>query len=287
MRIILYLDIVFFINFVADLYSLLLAGFFLKQQIRWFRLFGGAMFGTGMLLPFVLYPERLMGLEGIFWSAGISMGAVWIALGRKGGLVKKWTLTTTILILLGGLMNVLRNHWNLEGGSLGVWTLFFACCGTAIWIVLWNMQDVLHKRKQLYPFQIKRGNVKMKGTFLLDTGNMLRDGLFGKPVVVLSSRFLNTIFTAEEKQFIQLYQEKGYMDYQYLVSMETQKSLCFHEIAYQSVGNPSGKLLCFLADEIILLQNKRVLQRQPVAMGAELLFEKADYDGLLFGDGWE
>lgn len=287
MHIILYLDIYFILNFVVDLYGLTLAGYIMKQRLKVFRLFGGAIFGAGMLLPFMMYPESLSGIKGLFWTAGISMGAVWIALGRKGGLVRKWVLATTILIGLGGIMNCLQMRWRITSFSFGIWMLFFTSCASAMLIIAACVRDVLHKGNVLYPVQISRGIKKKNGVILLDTGNRLKDGLFGKPVIVMSDHFLHDIFTREERRLIQSYQKKGYLDYPYLISLETQKKMCFHEIAYQSVGNPSGRMLCFVAEKVVLLDEGKTLMKQPIAIGMDSLFTTTSYDGLLFADGWE
>lgn len=287
MHIILYLDIYFILNFVVDLYGLILTGYIMKQRFKMFRLFGGAMFGAGMLLPFMMYPESLMGWKGLLWTAGISMGAVWIALGRKGGLIRKWVLTTTILIGLGGIMNCLQMQWRITSFSFVIWMLFFTSSASAILIIAVCVRDVLHKANVLYPVQISRGVKRKNGVILLDTGNRLRDGLFGKAVIVMSDHFLHDIFTREERRMIHSYQKRGYLDYSYLISLETQKKMCFHEIAYQSVGNPSGRMLCFIAEEVVLLDSGKTLTKQPVAIGMDSLFTRTSYDGLLFADGWE
>ena len=287
MHIILYLDIFLFLNFAVDLYCLCLTGYLMKQRMRWFRLVGGAMFGAGMLLPFMMYPESLMGIKGIFWSAGISMGAVGIALGRKGGLIKKWTLATTILIILGGIMNSLQIRFQITSFSFGIWMLFISSCAGAGMLLCANVKEAVHKRNTLYSVQVKRGIRKTKGVVLLDTGNRLRDSLFGKPVIVMSDHFLNAIFTTEERRFIQTYQENGYIDYEGLLSLDTQRKMCFHEIAYQSVGNPSGRMLCFIAEEVAVSEGTRIFRKQPIGIGKDSLFADKSYDGLLFADGME
>lgn len=287
MHIILYLDIFLFLNFVVDLYCLCLTGYLMKQRMKWFRLIGGAMVGAGMLLPFMMYPESLIGIKGIFWSAGISMGAVEIALGRKGGLIKKWALATTILILLGGTMNSLQIRFQITSFSFGIWMLFFLSCAGAGMLLCVNVKETVHKGNTLYSIQMKRGIRKRKGVVLLDTGNRLRDSLFGKPVIVMSDHFLNAIFTTEERRFIQTYQENGYIDYESLLFLDTQRKMCFHEIAYQSIGNPSGRMLCFIAEEVVVPERACVFHKQPVAIGRDSLFADKTYDGLLFADGME
>ena len=285
MHIVYYLDVFCLINFMADFYGLLVTGYLLKQEIKWSRLIGGAIFGTGMLLPFIMYPENLMGWTGIFWWIGISMGAVWIAYGRKGGLLRKWALTTTVLILMGGIINSLQSKWNMTILTIGSWLLFFLGSAGAVLLLAHGMKEILHKRNTVCLIDVYYGKRKKRGLVLLDTGNKLRDGLFGKSVVILSDHFLFPILTMEEQILIQKYKETKKIDYTDLIRLKTQKRACFHEIAYQSVGNPSGKMICFLADRIILPEEHVCLEKQPVAIGMDDLFVQKEYDGLMFLNG--
>ncbi len=287
MHIVVYLDLFFLINFIVDFYGLLLSGIWMGQRIKWFRLTGGAIFGAGMLLPFMMCPDILMGIKGIIWWTGISMGATWIALGKKGGLLRKWALTTTILVLIGGIMNGLRSQWKMDTLSLGIWLFFFMGSAGAVILLLSGRKEVLHRRNTIYPMEIHHGDRRKRGNIFLDTGNRLWDGLFGKPVIILSYHFLSSVLTMEEVQFVKDYQEEGCINYSQFVQLKTQKRVCFHEITYQSVGNPSGRLLCFLADEIVLPKQKQTLRRQPVAIVMDSLFATGEYDGLLFADGVE
>ena len=150
------------------------------------------------------------------------------------------------------------------------------------------------------------GKTKMKGEFqlvdqlpenieliVIDEGSMVSEKIamdilsFGKPVIVMSDHFLNAIFTTEERRFIQTYQENGYIDYESLLFLDTQRKMCFHEIAYQSIGNPSGRMLCFIAEEVVVPERACVFHKQPVAIGRDSLFADKTYDGLLFADGME
>lgn len=282
MQIIVYLDIIFFINFIVDFFVLLLTGIILKQKIVCWRVIAGALFGAVSLLPFFLRPNLLTGKTGIILCTGISMGAVAISLGRKkGGLVKKWFLSTTIMVLLGGMINYLRCITGVTSVSLGIWMVLFAGGGAGCFYMIRFLQKMLHKGKHIYLIRIKHGMKEAMDYVYLDTGNMLWDPLFSKPVILLSESFVGKCLTEEEKEFIEEYKKKGYINYKKQIVLDIQKKACFHEIAYQSVGNPSGKLLCLIMEEIVLKKNGQILVKQPVAIGSADLFEGKEYQGLL------
>ncbi len=98
MQITVYLDLIFIINYLVDFYVLLITGMLLHQKLHMIRIGLGALFGAALLLPCVLYPKLLMGFSGIIISIGISMGAVVISLGRDGGFIRKWFLSTTVMV---------------------------------------------------------------------------------------------------------------------------------------------------------------------------------------------
>lgn len=285
MQITVYLDVIFLINFIADFFVLFITGVILKQRIVAWRLVTGAVFGAGMLLFFILSPFLQNGRTGAAICVGISMGAVAISYGRRnGGLIRKWFLSTTIMVLIGSVMNYLRYISGETTLQLCKWMALFAGSSIGVWILLCYLKKTMGKTKGLYLIEIKHGNRITVERVYMDTGNFLRDPLFEKPVILLSERLVKSCLTEDEIDIIEQYKESGRLNYQVLLTNRLQKRDCFHEIAYESVGNPSGRLLCLLMDEIDIHGSDRILKRQPVAVGPEELFEGKGYQGLLHQD---
>ena len=282
MQIVVYLDVIFFINFIADFVVLFLTGVISKQKIIFWRLLAGAIFGAGLLLPLVCYPYVLMGKTGIAACVGISMGAVAIAFGRKNGsFIKKWFLSTTIMFLLGGIMNYLKNVTNNTFMQLNVWMILFVGSSLCGFGMLRFLKHTIQKKEHIYLLEVKHENQVVVEQVYMDTGNMLWDPLFYKPVIMLSEQFVKKCITEEEREIVEEYREKGRLDFEKILACNAQRKACFHEIAYQSVGNSSGKLLCFLVEEIRIIGSNHILIKQPVAIGPSFLFEGKDYQGLL------
>lgn len=260
MQVTIYLDIIFFINFITDFVVLLLTGVILKQKLSFWRLVSGAFFGAVLLLPVILFPNLLKGITGVFVLMGISMGAVFVSLGKKGGIIKKWFLSTTIMVLLGGLMNYLKCITGITAVKLSKWLVIFAG-GTALSVItIYFLHKVIQRENSIYLIKIKNGNRILLSMMYLDTGNMLWDPLFSKPVIVLSEEVVKECLEEEEREVIEQYKKKGQLCYKNVLICKSQRKDCFHEITYQSVGNPSGKLLCFLADEICINGSERILK---------------------------
>lgn len=285
MQITVYLDVIFLINFIADFSVLFITGVILKQRIVMWRLVTGAVFGAGMLLFFILSPFLQNGRTGAVICVGISMGAVAISYGRRnGGLIRKWFLSTTIMVLIGSVMNYLRYISGETTLQLCKWMALFTGSGISVWLLLCYLKKTMDKTKGLYLIEIKHGNRITVERVYMDTGNFLKDPLFEKPVILLSEKLVKSCLAEDEIDIIERYKESGRLDYQVLLTNRLQKRDCFHEIAYESVGNPSGRLLCLLMDEIDIHGSGKILKKQPVAVGPEGLFEGKVYQGLLHQD---
>lgn len=282
MQITIYLDVIYVLNFVADFFVLWLTGILLKQKIVLWRVLAGAAFGAGMLLLFVLYPHLFMGMAGIAAYAGISMGAVAISYGGKqGGFLKRWFLSTTIMILTGSVMNYLKYIGHTDTLTLCRWLLYFTGSGACIFVIIYSLRSLTQTGEQIFRICLQHGGRQTETCVYLDTGNLLWDSLFGKPVIVLSEEAIAACLTGKEKEIIEKYMESGLLDYESLLTDKIQRRDCFHEIAFQSVGNPSGKMLCMLLEEVTVYGADRVLKRQPVAIGRGSLFAGKAYQGLL------
>lgn len=282
MQITIYLDVIFFINFVADFFVLLIAGVILKRNIVPGRLFAGALFGAGVLLFFILSPPALMGGTGIAVYIGISMGAVAISYGGKiREFFRTWFLSTTIMILIGSIMNYLKYIFHTNSLQICKWILYFSGSGLCIFVIIYSLRSTIQTEDHMYLIKLQHGSKRMAVPVYLDTGNMLRDPLFGKPVIVLSEQVIKNCLTREEEEILNQYRKNGRLDYSTMLTGKIQRRDCFHEIAFESVGNPSGKMLCMLMEEVDICECKRILKKQPVAIGPGALFEGKLYQGLL------
>lgn len=282
MQITIYLDVIFLINFVADFFVLFLTGVILKQNIVLWRVIAGAAFGAGMLLFFILSPRLFTRVTGIAIYVGISMGAVAISYrGKIRDLFREWFLSTTIMILIGSIMNYLKYIFHTDSLRICKWCLYFIGSGLCIFVIIYGLRDAIQTEEHVYLIRLRHGGLSTVVPVYLDTGNMLRDPLYGKPVIVLSEEAVKNCLTREEKSIIEQYWKSGRLDYSTVLTSKIQRRDCFHEIVYQSVGNPSGRMLCMLIEEVNICDLNRLLKKQPIAIGPGDLFEGKLYQGLL------
>lgn len=281
MRIVIYIDVIFLINFMADLFVLLMTGIILGQRVKIWRLLAGAMFGAGILLPFLCFPYILMGIMGVAVCVGISMGTIAISFwGTEGSFVRKWFLSTTIMFLLGGSMYYFKSFMGWTVLSLYKWAILLGAgcivCGLGVRLFRCSRQHT----DTIYFIKIIKAERTVYEHVYLDTGNMLWDTLYQKPVILLSEKTVGKCLSKEEQLLLQKVQEEKEFDYNSILNISTQRKNSFHVVRYQSVGKENGWLVCFLADEV-WIDEKHCLYRQPIAVAPAFLFQDKEYQGLL------
>lgn len=283
MHITIYLDIIFCINFLANYVILWLTSRILKERVNKVRLPVGAAFGAGLLLLFLYIPRPIPGITGLASFVGISMGTVFIAFGKRG-FIKKWFCSTTILFLAGSVMNYIKEITNQTVLTFFGWLVFFMICIGIVAFGICVSKKIGRIEGNIYPVELCNAGKKVYCRVYLDTGNFLTDPLFGKPVLLISNRIAKSCLSDETFRIVEEYEKSGMIDYSQMLYSDIQQKNCFHEIAFYSIGNPSGKLLCFLIDELKVGGKSVVYRKQPVAVAPEYLFQKSEYQGLIHRD---
>lgn len=284
MQVTVYLDIIFLINFCVSFYVMLITGWLTKAKISLIRISIGALLESLILLPLILHPRLLLGVSGVIFSIIISMGTIIIVFWKSNELIKKWFLSTTVMIMFGGLFQLLKNILFPQHFTFYIWIISFLLTGLLLILIIFNIINVKKKSQYIYRIRLIRDDKIIENRVFLDTGNRLRDSLLGRPVMLLSEEIAEKILTDKEINFVKEYKKKGYIDYQNPIVLNSQKNICFHEIAYKSVGKTSGRLLCFIVESVEIEDKAKVLYKQPVAIVDDRLFDNKCYKGLIFSD---
>lgn len=283
MQITIYLDIIFCINFLTDYVILWMTSFFLRERVRRVRLFAGAFFGAGIMTLFLYIPRPIPVTVGVISVVGVSMGTVFLVFGMRG-FMKKWFCTTTILFLAGSIMNYIKMITNQTVLAFCSWLVFYiVCVGVTMCICLMG-KKILRMEENIYPIEISNAGKKVYCRVYLDTGHFLKDPLFGKPVLLISKGIAKGCLNENAFRMIEEYEKNGMINYSLILMNDIQQRNCFHEIEFYSIGNPSGKLLCFLVDELKVGGDSFVYKKQPVAVAPEYVFRKSEYQGLIHRD---
>lgn len=283
MQIILYFDVIFLMNFIAEYVVLFITSKMCSQNVKKRRLILGALLETILFLLLFVFPIGKKRLFGVLYLVGSSMGIIALTFGKKA-LIKKWFCSTTILFLLGSLMNYLRMQNGQTVYGLCKWMLIF--WGASI--IVMGMVCFLKQRKtffsQLYTVVIKHRKREAKFLVYVDTGNFLKDPFLGRPVALVSEKIAFHCMTPKLRQVYENYKETGRLNYCQLPLEDGKTTELFFEITYQSVGNASGKLFCFLVDCMQIVEQEKRMKKQPIAIAPSYVFEGKEYQGLLYAE---
>lgn len=249
-----YLDLVFFINFMFDFLLLLTVKIILKRRVKWYRiLLGATMGGLSIFFLFIkLNSITLFLLKGI-----ISILMILISMGRKN-FIKNMLYLYFVSILLGGFLYYL----NLEFSYDNIGLVFFHNGFSINFILLLILSPIIlylyiKQNKELkmiqnyhYQVDVYYGNQVFHYQAYLDTGNKLYDPYFKRPIILL----YDTSFPEVEHPIY---------------------------VPYQTLEH-TGLLPCFKVEKIILDQTK-VIPKPWIALSKEP-FQMKDIDMILHKD---
>jgi stage II sporulation protein GA (sporulation sigma-E factor processing peptidase) len=255
---VIYLDSYFFMNLFLN--SMLL---YLLRRIRHlpgnlFRLFVGAVFGGAAACFLILHPS-LPGVADLLFSYFfMAPGMILIAFGFPGWKLffqnLCWFLGITIG--LGGIVQFLTERYiesraKKEGMGAGTGEaalLIMAAAGAAVLLIIFRKMTAWAEREtclcEVTVF-LENRSIMVKG--YLDSGNLLKEPLSGKPVMVL-----------EEESFLELFEEKNREKIKTCFrsggepwNLAAQYGGRIRQIPYKSIGRKRGLLNGFIADRMI------------------------------------
>lgn len=295
MKMEIYADLVFLINFIMDFFILWIVSKLIKKRIKlWRMLLGGFIMAFLYALTVFLAPLRVY--LNIFAAILILMLGIMAAFQPKD--VKEFfkliLLAHTAAFSLGGLSIALfyfTNISNVIGNMVGVTIRHFSfkilLASSCLFYILsklalaWYKERVI--RKQIcYPITIFFENNDVSLNALLDTGNSLRDPLSNEPVIIAE---FNTIkeFLSDELRLI--FYEKRENDYSSLISHIEDSNLSgrFRMIPFISLGKQNGMLIGFKPDKVLVESEKGSALLNNVVVGIYNFKLSADgaYQGLL------
>lgn len=205
-KVVVYLDLVFLINLLADGAILLATAWTRKLRIRWWRIALSAVFGAAYAL-LMMFPDFSI-LFAFAAKLLFSAAMVWIAFGfvRLPDFIRNLAAFYMVNFVLAGGIFGLHYFFLPASGSLG--SILFTRSGLplvrldlTLWFVaaafafmLWYYVNVwLSTRKRetlvqyLVPVEVQVDDVRLACTGLIDTGNHLYDPLTKTPVIIMET----------------------------------------------------------------------------------------------------
>ena len=272
---VIYLDVYFFINFLADALLLKLVQKSMGQmrKNRWILL-GAAVGGGGACCLLLCRGHQFWQMAGCLLLA---MLMCWVSFGWKNGktFLRELLVLYGFGLLLGGALGAIATRWPYgivkEAAQrhtgylpLAVWlAAVFGCYGVLrLFMKLYGEYRI---RPQKLKVTIVWGDRRWELTGIVDTGNTLRNPGSGEPVIVVQKDILES---------------EGLDSFLMASGGEVAAGLCV--IPYQAVGKKSGVLLGFRPDYVMVGNRRNV--NTVVALTDQVFDTEEDYQVLLHPD---
>ncbi len=243
---IVYLDVVFFINCLADAAALYITARLSGLPLRRRRLLlaaalGGA-YGAFCALPVIRSAAAFLP------QLAIAAALVRLAFGRQEMFLRRFLLFFMLSCTMGGAMlafgRLVQDSDGLELLRALDWRVFFLAGGTCFLLL-----SVVFRggARHAVAGQLCRGTVELGGrraniTVLLDTGHTLADTITGSQVLTVYNAALAPLWTDQERDILACLGPDGAAR-----CLERLADSRFRLLPYQAVGVEGGLLLCFRA----------------------------------------
>ncbi len=194
---IIYVDLVFLINFILDFLLLLTVNIALKRYSKISRLLLGSLFGSISLLSlFIPFSSTLLTILKLLMGVGMSI----ISFGYKN---IKYTFYNIIYlymtsIILGGFLYYLKTTFSYQNNGLVFYyqgltinyliLLFIA--PFILYVFLKSIKVLKEVKNYYYKVNIILENNNFTLTGFLDTGNKLKDPVTNKPIILINKKIL-------------------------------------------------------------------------------------------------
>ena len=251
---VIYLDILIFLNFFVDFLLLIgtnrLGGHPPNYRRAALAAALGALYGIATLMPGFSF------LGNTLWRTVFLLFMGGIAFGFRRNALRRILLFYLLSMALGGVA------MGLENG--GAWGILGAAAAVSL-LCIFGFRGKIGK--EFLPVELTYGEKNVKLTALCDTGNTLRDPITGQPVLIVGLQAASRLTGLTEKE---LRDPVG--------TMGKLPGLCL--VPYRAVGKSGGMLLA------LRLQNVKIGTWQgtrTVAFAPEGLGENTEYQALTGG----
>ena len=226
----LYIDSVFFIQFVMNLYLLSITGKILKCTATHGRIVLGALLGACMICLVILLPVLNLRIRLLIGVIPVSMGMIRIAFALRTP--KLLMRASMVMALCGFFMGSIvlwlaRRFAFIRRLQYGIRTFAFFAFFAYVFLEFIIRQYRKMKESDVKQVRIPVGEKSVHMKALLDTGNHLSEPISGAPVCIVSE--------SAAKQFESFFLPERY-----------------HAIPYRSIGKKKGILNAYELPEMVI-----------------------------------
>lgn len=240
----LYIDSVFILQLLTNLYLLSLAGQIMRRTATRRRIWLGAAVGAGMICMSLMLPVSVVGVRLLLAAVPVSMCMMCITYRIYGvrELFRASLVMASAGFFLGGVMIWFLNRLRfIVKGKGGLFLTLMV--GAVSYLILRTLLSRFMKRREenlrTVRFYVPALGQEIRVRALVDTGNHLTDPVSGVPVSVISRKTARCLASC-------LSQEK------------------YHAVPYRSVGRQRGILSAYELPEMAIEEAGYMLKREHV-----------------------
>ncbi|MDR2167119.1 MAG: sigma-E processing peptidase SpoIIGA [Clostridiales bacterium] len=281
---VIYVDMVFLINFAINTVVLWLTGVLCRRKPRLWRLLLGGAASALFYLLILLTPARVA--LNIFTSFVVLAPGIWLALRPR-----KWRDLGVLLgvayicaFALGGLALVVMNVLPMRAWSTAGFAAEYAAPVHLIIAIIISFCIIKFVRRQIANKMLDKQAFKQIGIYLggkraemralVDTGMSLTEPISQKPVIIAEFSALSPILP---ESIVKLFQNKQQHDLESIAKSfrEADLQTRIRMLPFKSIGKQNGVLTGFRPDKI------EILGETPITTG-DVIIGICDFD---LGDG--
>ncbi|MCC8014629.1 MAG: sigma-E processing peptidase SpoIIGA [Eubacterium sp.] len=273
-----YADVLFLINFVMIFLILFFLRMFFKRKKRlWFCVLAAAL--ASVLYELVMFFKPLAVFRNAAGFEALVFLTAFLAYLPKtlNKAVENWALVNLTCFGLGGVCSgvyyCITSGVLFEQGSSGISLLLLGLCCVFSYILIRIgvklYENRLVRGREYFEVEVILGGKKAEFKALGDTGNVLRDPLNGRGVIVGEIEALKGILPDREA----LKNDP----WQYAEKQRGRLNLSL--VPFKSLGVKDGVLLCFLPDEIYV--DGEAVYNSEIGLSLDRLSSDGSFKGLL------
>jgi len=189
----LYIDVFFLVNFMMDIFILIIAKNILRCPATNGSICIGAVTGSILTCIFVLLPIaadwiKFMVVHGVIIILMIRIG---LRIRFNKRFFKVYIVVYISAFLVGGIFSCLKQY--IRGGSI---FFLFAFLSYAIAKSIWKFIICFNRTEEIQcEVLLVNGTNQIRVNAIIDTGNRLKDDVTGEPVSIISRKTANVLWS--------------------------------------------------------------------------------------------
>lgn len=283
MHLVVYIDLIFFVDVVMDFIVLFIMKELLRETTTVQKISIAAIIASVGSCIVIVFPLPAV-LRFLFLYGIVSALALKVAFSIKDikDFIIKLLAFFGIAFFVDGFFDFMYSHLSMERFYKALLhdTIFEKCAvinliaGIGCMILCYPLISfalnlVREKFMFLRKVRIENHGKQVKGTGLLDTGNMLFDPLSGEPVVIAEFSLVRKLFTPKQQLMLATYMKMNRVMQEgpQLTEESEETPMMIRMIPFHSVGEEEGLLVAVRLDSIVIGEQSGLKRRENVLIG--------------------